>query len=309
MKSNDHLAYRTSLNYPLQISSPDSVNAHVNDEMRLIVMDQFDWPKLRGRDFVEKKYTVLEEGVVGDLQVQSIRMKDNAGGYAGKLVNGKYFFTEDVLNYAPPLELMFANFKENGMRPMVTRSWSWDFCGSWAQLFKLVADGEGPVVQNREWYFPFEDPELLGIECLADLLAYSYKFKWDRQREIWTPILDAHEVTMRIRKPWLAHLTQVEFGEAPNTTADDHTLLSFLVQKTASLLSDEEKTAVESFMRNKVTVDDLTRLNDRNRILVALLEAYRSPQLINKGDDVRETDPIFAFLKNLHSSTPDARYQ
>lgn len=99
MKSNDHLAYRTSLNYPIHISSPDSVNAHVNDQLRLIAMDQFDWPKLRGRDFTNKTYTVTDEATVGKLNVKSIQFAVGGAGYTGKLVNDKYFFTDSVLNY------------------------------------------------------------------------------------------------------------------------------------------------------------------------------------------------------------------
>lgn len=308
MKSNDHLAYRTSLNYPLQISSPDSVNAHINDQVRLIAMDQADWPKLRGRDFVDKHYDVLDEVMLGELHVQTIKMHSSQAGYTGKLVNGKYFFTEDVLNYAPDLELMFASFKDYGMRPVVVRAWSSEFPGSWAHLYKLVDAGTGSVVMGNETYFPFDGLDNVKIDCLADLLAYSYKFTWDRKNEVWTAITDPMAITMRLRKPWMTYLTQTEFGAAPNSTADDHKLIGFLIQKAQSLFSKEEKEAVESFMRTKVTVDDLTRYNERNRVLVALQDAYHSPRVIKRGDDVREVDPLFAFLKNLHSSEPDARY-
>lgn len=303
MKSNDHLAYRTSLNYPLQIASPDSVNAHVNDQLRLIAMDQFDWPKLRGRDFVNKTYTVTDETTVGKLNVKSVQFAQGGGGYTGKLIDDKYFFTDAVLNYAPDLELMFSSFKELGCRPVCVRSYSSDYCGSWVSLFKIVGAGQGSVEINREAYHPFVGLDAANIDCLADLLAFSYKFAWNAADQTWQYVDDLQLQTQRIRKPWMAYLTQCEFGAVPNSSADDHKLIRFLLQSQRSEFTEEQQTALAPFFETPVELDELTRMGERQKVLNALYDAYRSPRLLKAGEDVRDTDPLFSFQRRLYGMT------
>lgn len=305
MKSNDHLAYRTSMNYPIHISSPDSVNAHINDELRLIAMDQFEWPKLRGRNFTKKEYTVIDAATVGKLNVKSIQFALGGSGFTGKLVNDKYFFTDSVLNYSAPLELMFESFKELGMRPVCVRSYSSDYCGSWSHLFKLVEAGTGSVEKDREMYHPFTGLEAANIDCLADLLAFSYKFAWDAEKQEWVYIADPHAQTLRIRKPWMAYLCQTEFGAVPNSTADDRKLIRFLLQSQLKEFTDEQQAALEPFISSPVELDDLIRMGERQSVLNALYDAYRSPRLLKAGEDVRDTDPLFSFQRRLYGMTDE----
>ena len=54
MKNDLHLAYTTTFNHPLHISSPDSVRHHLADDVRLIAMIPGEWPKVRGRHIANR---------------------------------------------------------------------------------------------------------------------------------------------------------------------------------------------------------------------------------------------------------------
>lgn len=311
MKNNEHLAFRTNFNYPIHLGLPDAVNDHVNDRLRLICMNPGEFPRLRPRDILNHAQVREEFTTPDGLKIKILYNLDGTTEYVGKLVNDKYYFTDAVLNYSMPLEMVFASFKEHGMKPMIQRQWSWEYPSSFPFYYTLVEeDAVENDYYNLERYYPVEGYEELGIDCLADLLAYSYKFTWDHRDMKWTAITDAHEITKRIRKPWTNYLLQYEYGEQPNTTADLHRVLTFLVGKVneAGLLSAEEQNALSSFTRQQVEVDELMRLNDRNKVLDAILKAYHDPKLIVPGEDVRVSDPLFAFMENLWNKNPDARY-
>lgn len=312
MKNNSHLAFRTNFNYPIHLGLPDSVDAHVNDRLRLICMNPGEFPRLRPRDILDNAEVREEFTTPEGLHIKILYILNGTDEYFGKLVNDKYFFTDAVLNYSMPIEMVFASFKENGMVPMIQRQWGWEYPSSFPFYYTLVEAAEVPDADyhNLERYYPVEGYEELGIDCLADLWAYSYKFTWQHRDMKWTAITDEYEITKRIRKPWTNYLVQCEYGEQPNTTADLHRVLTFLVGKVneAGLLSAEEQQAVSSFTRSEVTVGELNRLNDRNKVLDAILEAYHDKRLIKAGEDVRLTDPIFTFMENLWKKNPDARY-
>lgn len=307
MKNEFHHAYTTHSNFPLQIASPDSVHMHVNDNIRLISMPAADWPKLRGRDFINPKVTDTRQ--LDGLKIQFLETDNGGSIYHGRLVNDKYYFAEDILNYSMPLEMMFLSFKENGIRPVVQKEWNPDYMPCYPFYYSLVEEDEveGYEVGGEKRY-PINGFEKLGIDCLADILAYSYKFTWDINTMSWEAITNEYEITKRIRKPWVALLIQREIGEQPHTTADLHKVVTFLVQKAETLMTDEEKAACEPFLRRPIGVDDLKGTIRNQRILAAIMEAYESEQLIKSGGDVRLTDPVFSFLDDLYQRKPDARY-
>lgn len=312
MKSNAHYAFRTTFNYPIHIGLPDAVNDHVNDRLRLLAMNPVEFPRLRPRDILYKS-TVLEEFNISDtLNVKIIKCTGATTDYVGKLVNDKYYFTDAVLNYAPPLELLFASFKENNMKPMIQRGWNWEYPSAFPFYYTVVDCDEVPDDDyfNTERYYAVDGYEELGIDTLADLMAYSYKITWNHRSMRWEAITDAHEITKRLRKPWTNYLIQSEYGEQPNTTADLHRVMTFLVGKVneAGLLSDEEQHAMDSFIRREVSLKELNGINSRNKILDAILQAYNDPKLIVPGEDVRKDDPLFSFMNKQWEKNPDARY-
>lgn len=291
MKNDLHLAYKTIFNHPLHISSPDSVRAHLADEVRLLTQLPGEWPKVRGRFFTDRKnYRVENTFKIRDLTAESVVVFTGDSELRGKLVAGKYFFSDGILNNSVDMELFFTPFEEMGAKPVARRWWSPDYLGSFPYFFTLVT----PETKNyfdTESYIEIEGYEALGINCLADLMAYSYKFVWVRERSVWVALTDEHEITKRIRKPWMQHLIQTRIGEHPSTEADLAKLVSFLMTKVA--LTDEEKAAVSAVLDRNVTLADLERLNVRYKDLNRILEAYNSPFLLTPGANV-DDDPLFA---------------
>lgn len=309
MKNNSHFAYRTGFNYPIHIGSPDAVNDHVNDRVRLIAMNPSEFPRLRPRDILNFAKTVEQYTTPEGLAIRILKHVDGMMEYTGKLVNDKYYFSDAVINYSMPLEMFFASFKEHGMIPMVQRAWSWEYPSSYPFYYALVEEGTTDY-HNLERYYPIEGYDALGIDCLADILAYSYKFTWDHRDMKFYAITDEYEITKRIRKPWTSYLIQCEYGEQPNTIAHLHRLTTFLLGKVneAGLLSAEEAHALDSFTRREVSIEQLTGINSVNRVLDAILEAHHDPKLIKPGEDVRKDDPLFSFMSKLWDKNPDARY-
>lgn len=297
MKNEFHLAYRTSYNFPLHIASPDSVREHIKDNVRLISTLPSEFPKVRGRDVIKAK--VLETSMRGDVKVQHVEIDSIDGpSVFGHLINDKYYFSADVAGKIPSFQLMFKSFKEAGIKPMVRREWSWDYPSSNPFWYTLVEDTTEDYF-NIEPYFHIEGYEELNIDCLADLLAYSYKFTWSHKEHKFVAITDPFEITKRIRKPWMTYLVQAEYGEAPHTTADTQKLVNFLLQKCVPLMTEEEKAAVNTHLDHTVTLESLQRLNERNEILQKILTAYNSPTLIVPGCDI-ESDPLVYYSKHQY---------
>ncbi len=292
MKNEFHLAYRTSFNFPLHIASPDSVREHIKDKVRLISMLPAEFPKVRGRDVINAK--IISTTMRGDVKVQLVEI-DSIDGAAvrGYLLNDKYYFSSDVAGKVPSFQLLFKSFKENDIKPMVRREWNWDYPSSNPFWYTLV-DAATEEYFNVEHYHAIDGYDELNIDCLADLLAYSYKFTWSHVDEKFEAVNDAYEITKRIRKPWMSHLVQMEYGEAPHTTADSQKLINFLLQKTVHLMTTEEQDTINTFLDNTVTLETLQRLNARNDVLQKILKAYNSPTLITQGCDI-EADPLIFY--------------
>ena len=114
---------------------------------------------------------------------------------------------------------------------------------------------------------------------------------WDRERSVWVALTDEHEITKRIRKPWMQHLIQTRIGEHPSSEADLAKLVSFLMTKVT--LTDEEKAAVSAVLERNVTLADLERLNVRYKDLNRIIEAYNSPFVLKPGVNAYD-DPLLS---------------
>ena len=291
MKNDLHLAYKTTFNFPLHISSPDSVRLHLEDKVRLIVQDRGEWPKVRGRQVVYPENFMVENTFkIRDLEAKSIVIFMGESEQRGKLVDDKYFFSDLILNNSPDIELYFTPFDELDAKPMVRRWWSPDYMGVFPYYFALVSK-DTTSYSDIEPYIDIEGYQGLGITHLADLMAYSYKFEWDKERSVWKAITDEHAITKRLRKPWMQHLVQARYGENPATEADLSKLVSFLLTKVS--LTKEEADVVSEFRQRVVSLEDLKRLNTRQRELNRLLEAYNSPLILKPGVNF-DDDPLFA---------------
>lgn len=299
MKNNFHEAYSTNYNFPLHISSPDSVQAHLDDKVRLLTMLPGQWPKLRGRNITRKEFIVRD--------VYSFTTKDKVEHVVanvtftqldepmyGKIIDDKYVFSDDCLGVSMPLELIFENFDLLGARPVVRREWSAEYISPYPFWYSLIGKDE-PAHHHGEPYFEIDGYKELGFTCLADILAHSYRFTWDYANSKFKAITDPHEITMRLRKPWMQYLVQFIYGEREVVQADVMKLILFLFKKCETLMSDDEKVAAEAFLKRDVGADDILRMADRQEWLNKLVDAYKSKQLLTPGCNVFE-DPIFAFI-------------
>lgn len=291
MKNDMHLAFRTTQNFPLQVSIYDSVKYHLTGEILLITQLPAEWPKVRGRELIDpKNFTVMNEYQLAGHTVEHIHLNTGEQDISGKFIDRKYFFSDGVLNQAGDLEMILTPFAETGLKPMVRREWSWDYPSSMPFWYTQVP-ASLEVYQGVETYHPIEGYEALGIHKLLDLLAYSYKFKWQHAEKKFVAITDEHEITKRIRKPWMQYLVQWKYGEAPGTEADLTKLVSFLMTKVD--LSEDELEAVSAIYSRSVSLDDLKRINERHAVLNRILEAYHDPFVLKQGVDIKE-DPLFA---------------
>lgn len=291
MKNDLHLAFRTTQNFPLHISIYDSVKYHLLDQIRLITQLPGEWPKVRGRELVDpKNYEVLNSFTLLGHTVEHIHLNTGELEITGKFVDRKYFLSDGMLNQTADLEMLLTPFTQSGLKPMVRREWSWDYPSSHPTWYSQVP-ADTVDYSGLETYYPIEGYEELGIHHMLDLLAYSYKFVWHHAEQKFVGLTDKHEITKRIRKPWMQYLVQWKFGEAPGTEADLAKVVSFLLNKVT--LSKEEQAAVSQILARSVTLADLKRINDRQTVLNTILDAYHSPFILETGVDIKD-DPLFA---------------
>lgn len=294
MKHFVHRAYHPNYNFPIHISTPDSVRDHLDDKVRLLSVMPEEWPKLRCRDLdrdnltVESTYEFEMDGKTHLVEVVALKHPDTRG----KLVDGKYFFTFASLAAGMDLELLFANFKSNKIRPRVQHDWSLEYPSNNIACYSLVA-ADDPHTDTPDPYFDFIGLDKLGIECLADLLAQAYKFTWSWQDVGFAAIADAKAIVQRLRKPWMQFLTQRFIGEQSTVEADHGKVIAFLVGKLGSKLSPDEKELLAPWI-DSPSADSLTGAAARQRVMNCLVTAYTASTPLNVGSDV-DSDPLFCF--------------
>ena len=292
---NNH-AYDPHSNFPLHIASRDGVRHHLKDEVRLITQLPNEWPKVRGRSVakraftIESKYSFVSDGA--DHQVDVVRFSEG-GDVRGHLVDGKYFISSEALGNSMPIELMFASFKSNKVRPRVRREWFPDYMGSSIDAYTLVTL-EGKGAPTSEPYVDVLGYEKHGIDCIADLVAQSYKFVWDGATGVFNAVTDKHVITKRIRKPWMQLMVQMHYGESRTVEADHGKLLRFLMQKAVPNLSETEIDMLSPFIDAPLDVSDLLGAAARQEELNGLIHAYESSFVLELGANVDE-DPLFTF--------------
>ena len=296
MRNANNHAYDPHSNFPLHIASRDGVRHHLKDEVRLITQLPDEWPKVRGRAVAKKSYTVeskYEFVADGKTHQVEVVMFSEGGDVRGHLVDGKYFISQLVLGQSMPIELIFASFKANKVRPKVRREWFPDYMGSSLDAYTLVTlEGKGaPDSEPSADVIGYEDH---GIDCIADLVAQSYKFLWVAATGTFVATSDKHTITKRIRKPWMRLMVQMHYGESRTVEADHGKLLRFLVQKAVPNLSAEELEMLQPFIDAPLSVSDLIGAASRQEELNELLHAYESPFVLEMGANVDE-DPLFTF--------------
>lgn len=294
MSKTDNHAYDPHSNFPLHIASRDGVRHHLKDEVRLITQLPNEWPKVRGRSVAKKSFVVESkyQFVIDNNEHHVEQVLFSEGGdVRGHLVDGKYFISQEALGQSMPIELMFASFKSNGVRPMVRREWHPDYMGSSIDSYALVAaDGKG--APTGEPYVDVLGCEKHSIDCIADLVSQAYKFVWDATQGAFVAITDRHVITKRIRKPWMQLMVQMRYGEGRTIEADHGKLLRFLVQKAVPNLSETEIDMLQPFIDSPLDVSDLVGAATRQEALNELLAAYEDPFVLELGANVDE-DPLF----------------
>lgn len=301
MKNNFHEAYNTNYNFPLHISSPDSVQAFLDDDVRLLTMLPAQWPKLRGRNITRKEYKVVDAYSFTtsngkEHTVQNVIFTELDEPVHGKIVDGKYVFSSDCLGVSMPLELIFEDFSMLGCRPVVRREWSHEYMSPYPFYYSLIGADEKVVAYRGEHYFEIEGYGELGLNCLADILSHSYQYQWNHAQSKFLPITDPHELTMRIRKPWMHFLVQLVYGEREMVSSDMSKLIHFLFKKCEALMTEEEKAAAKHILARDVSANDLAKISDKEEWLNKLLAAYKSKVLLEPGSNVFE-DPLFGFIE------------
>lgn len=294
MRNANNHAYDPHSNFPLHIASRDGVRHHLKDEVRLITQLPDEWPKVRGRAVAKKSYTVeskyefITDGTTHQVEVVTF---SEGGDVRGHLVDGKYFISGEALGQSMPIELMFASFKANKVRPRVRREWFPDYMGNSIDAYTLVTlDGKG--APTSEPYADVLGYEKHDIDCIADLVAQSYKFVWEPTTGVFEAVTDKHIITKRIRKPWMQLMVQMHYGEGRTVEADHGKLLRFLMQKAVPNLSETEIDMLRPFIDAPLDVSDLVGAASRQEALNELIHAYESPFVLELGANVDE-DPLF----------------
>lgn len=300
MKNNFHEAYNTNYNFPLHISSPDSVQAFLDGHVKLLTMLPSQWPKLRGRNITRKEYDVVDTYSFTTANgkehvVQNVIFTQLEHPVHGKIVDDKYVFSSDCLGMSMPLELIFEDFAMIGCRPVVRREWSHEYMSPYPFYYSLVTIDEVKVANRGEHYFEIEGYAELGFNCLADILTHSFQYQWSHAKATFIPITDPHEVTMRIRKPWMQNLVQSIYGERDMVNSDISKLVHFLFKKCEGMMTEEEKEAAKHILERDVSLEQLSRVSDKELWLNKLIAAYKSEQLLVPGSNVFE-DPLFGFI-------------
>lgn len=297
MKNDNHRAYYTLSNFPLQIASLDSIRAHMLDQIRVIAMMASEWPKIRGRDFTRKNYYVTSttsfttmDGV--EHAVEIINFNNPEYPIDGFLVDGKYYFSGSLIGQCPSLQLLFEPFEQMGVVPMVRREWNSDYMVNNPEWVALVPKGTTSYSAGGEQYFPILGYKEIHVNTIADLMAYSYRFRFDPKACEYNVILDMLDVTKRIRKPWFEHLVQIHYGERDHVTADNSKLIAWLIDKCQDKMTDEERAVLAPFTETSIDMAGLERLANRRAVLNQLFAVYNHPTPMVYGEDP-STDPLF----------------
>lgn len=194
--------------YPRHIRYPSDIIAHLDGSMRMILLSYGQEPfKLRA---AEIKQWFREEHAV-QLTTNSGEPLNASRGYLtyedGRrldctLVTHKskqYFFSAASLDQMCPLELLFADLKVLGAEVAVDTEMGigqMSMSGIYYNLIEAGTEHENPS------YAKVLNPEAVGATNLAEVIANSYRFKFDQEQKVWVPITNPQHVLMALRTPY-----------------------------------------------------------------------------------------------------------
>lgn len=212
---------------------------------------------------------------------------------AGIIVNNRYFFGIDTIYQGLPLELYFLSFKERSMRPAVRINSEITAGAAPMTAYSLVPLDCDPLTYGNtgEGYRLITGYEQLGIDCLADILAYAYRFKYNHLTKAYEVITDPLEVTRALRRPYFELLLAGAMQDDLNLV-QLRSAVGVLSRQLLANAKPEERPLLELMAQTPVsTVTD----NDAGRTVNALVAAYESTQLLAADGSNVFTDPLFAF--------------
>ena len=273
------------------LKRPTDIKAHLSG--RLILNTS---PILRAKDILryafERKVT-RRNGLVMEYILTGNDKTDTDG--AGIIVNNKYFFGIDSIYAGLPLELYFLSFKERSMRPAVRINSETHSGATPIEDYSLVPLDCDPLTYGNtgEGYRLITGYEQLGIDCLADILAYAYRFKYNHLSKAYEVITDPLEITRALRRPYFERLLAGAMEDNINLV-QLRSALGVLARKSLaqSAPSPEERPLLELIAQAPISnVAD----SDAGRTVNAIVVAYESTQLLaSDGSNVFD-DPLFSF--------------
>lgn len=259
--------------YPRHIRYPSDIVAHLDGSMRLILLSYGQEPfKLRA---AEIKQWFREEHVV-QLTTASGEPLNVSRGYLSyedgrrldcALVTHKskqYFFSTATLDQMCPLELMFADLKVLGAEVAVDTEMGIGHMSMSGIYYNLVEAG---TEHENPSYARVLNPEVVGATNLVEVIANSYRFKFNAEQKAWAPIDNPQHVLMNMRTPY------------------------FIILSDAIMPLEEQVTlAVNPLAPN---LNGFT--HERRELLAKLGMAMASPFDIGQKGQAIMQDPLFGF--------------
>lgn len=271
---------------------PTDVKAHLAGRLILNTSSV-----LRAKDIAryafERKIT-RRNGLVIEYIATSSDKTDLADN--GFIVNNRYFFSVDSVQEGLPLELYFLSFKGKNLRPAIRINSETHSGATPMSAYSLIPVDCDPKTYGNtgEGYRPILGYEQLGIDTLADVLAYAYRFKYSHLTQAYELITDPLEITRALRKPYLEMLLAGAMQDDLNLVQLRGAVgvLARQLQLQNPALDDKSKELIALLAQAPVTsVSD----RDAGRTINAIMAAYESSQLLAEDGSNVFDDPLFSF--------------
>ena len=255
--------------------------------------------RLRAREILNYGFTrtvTQRNGIVMEHIISSTAQGEYAGGV---IVNNRYFFADDEQTHSLPVELFFSKFDEIGAVPANKINRETTPSATELRNFHLVPKDAVPKDYGKEGdgFWPFEGYEELGINCLADILANLYRFKFSKEREAMTLIRDEAEIIRSLRRPYFEILLA-------GVCKDDLMLVQLrsVMGIVARLIKSELNDQVSLCTRERQILEQAAKMplsgaspDDLETTINGLVSAFESGfSLRLDGSNVYD-DPLFSF--------------
>lgn len=199
--------------YPRHIRYPSDIVAHLDGSMRMILLSYGQEPfKLRAAEikqwFREEHAVQLTTASGEPLSVsRGYLTYENGRRLDCVLVTHKskqYFFSVATLDQMAPLELLFGDLKVLGAEAAVDTEMGIGLMAMSGIYYNLVEAG---TEHENPSYARVLNPEAVGANNLAEIIANSYRFEFSREQKAWVPITNPQHVLMNLRMPYYAILS------------------------------------------------------------------------------------------------------